>query len=647
MPDPAKSVGDIDDVLASIRRLVAEQPVPARADTARATGPATGGDERLVLTPALRVTDPDRPAMTARPSVAPSHDTAEAEAPETSGAAVRDTDTDSGPDTDDAATFVALDLRDDGPADTAVTGAQAEDVPENLMAEDWLIEEADDAGGDPAEAVTPDLAEPGVALADPDRGPEALLDGPETTETAETEEQDAADLVAPDALDAETAQALAPEPKSHTTETPDAEAEGPDVDAAMQPTDAMAPLAASWMAANDARTPETSDLALGPDAPDTDTDAPGTADAEPRVVGENGWRPEMRLFDWNASNASTAEGADGMTGRTAEFESDTGDANWPDETAERAVLDFAAVRDTDARNDTRDAPADDEAADARAAFTPLFSRRTTGPDAWNRSEAPTSDHTPGESPVDASSDTSDTAETLRALAATDAALAHDDAETETEDGTSPPAAALEADIVAADASAIPDPTEPDLTVPDPTEDHAPTASDPAVPLSPVSFASARDTRPDTVGTVDGAAPDAEPVAAFAREDSALPSREEPAGDATPTHPHSRLTVLVGAGAAAAGDAIPSDAEGPRSDPLRTAEAQTGEAQTGEARTSDSRPDDAPSDETDFLDEEALRRIIAEVVREELQGALGERITRNVRKLVRREIRLVLAADELG
>jgi hypothetical protein len=34
------------------------------------------------------------------------------------------------------------------------------------------------------------------------------------------------------------------------------------------------------------------------------------------------------------------------------------------------------------------------------------------------------------------------------------------------------------------------------------------------------------------------------------------------------------------------------------------------------------------------------------VREELQGALGERITRNVRKLVRREIRLVLAVDEL-
>jgi hypothetical protein len=56
--------------------------------------------------------------------------------------------------------------------------------------------------------------------------------------------------------------------------------------------------------------------------------------------------------------------------------------------------------------------------------------------------------------------------------------------------------------------------------------------------------------------------------------------------------------------------------------------------------------DLAGDEEGFLDEETLRRIVAEVVREELQGALGERITRNVRKLVRREIRLVLAADEL-
>lgn len=47
-----------------------------------------------------------------------------------------------------------------------------------------------------------------------------------------------------------------------------------------------------------------------------------------------------------------------------------------------------------------------------------------------------------------------------------------------------------------------------------------------------------------------------------------------------------------------------------------------------------------------LDEEKLREMVAEIVREELQGVLGERITRNVRKLVRREISRALAAREL-
>ena len=49
---------------------------------------------------------------------------------------------------------------------------------------------------------------------------------------------------------------------------------------------------------------------------------------------------------------------------------------------------------------------------------------------------------------------------------------------------------------------------------------------------------------------------------------------------------------------------------------------------------------------ELLDEDALRDIVSEIVREELQGALGERITRNVRKLVRREIHRALAAQEL-
>ena len=49
---------------------------------------------------------------------------------------------------------------------------------------------------------------------------------------------------------------------------------------------------------------------------------------------------------------------------------------------------------------------------------------------------------------------------------------------------------------------------------------------------------------------------------------------------------------------------------------------------------------------DVLDEDALRELVSDIVREELQGALGERITRNVRKLVRREIHRALAAQDL-
>lgn len=54
-----------------------------------------------------------------------------------------------------------------------------------------------------------------------------------------------------------------------------------------------------------------------------------------------------------------------------------------------------------------------------------------------------------------------------------------------------------------------------------------------------------------------------------------------------------------------------------------------------------------SAEDSFLDEDSLRDLVAEIVRSELQGALGERITRNVRKLVRREIHRALAAQDLA
>ena len=54
---------------------------------------------------------------------------------------------------------------------------------------------------------------------------------------------------------------------------------------------------------------------------------------------------------------------------------------------------------------------------------------------------------------------------------------------------------------------------------------------------------------------------------------------------------------------------------------------------------------APALAAGNLDQNALRELVRQMIREELQGALGERITRNVRKLVRREINRTLISKE--
>lgn len=47
-----------------------------------------------------------------------------------------------------------------------------------------------------------------------------------------------------------------------------------------------------------------------------------------------------------------------------------------------------------------------------------------------------------------------------------------------------------------------------------------------------------------------------------------------------------------------------------------------------------------------MDMEMLRGMVVQIIREELAGEMGEKITRNVRKLVRREINRVLASRSL-
>jgi len=49
------------------------------------------------------------------------------------------------------------------------------------------------------------------------------------------------------------------------------------------------------------------------------------------------------------------------------------------------------------------------------------------------------------------------------------------------------------------------------------------------------------------------------------------------------------------------------------------------------------PPPADGEADTIIDEDALTQIVAKIVRQELQGELGERITRNIRKLVRAEV----------
>ncbi|SHF27159.1 hypothetical protein SAMN05444279_12457 [Ruegeria intermedia] len=94
----------------------------------------------------------------------------------------------------------------------------------------------------------------------------------------------------------------------------------------------------------------------------------------------------------------------------------------------------------------------------------------------------------------------------------------------------------------------------------------------------------------------------------------------------------------------AGGGATTAAEAGRDESLQVQQPQ-GAAQFVRDRGADE-PVATDAQATATMEVEELKALIAQVVREELQGALGERITRNIRKLVRREINRALDAREL-
>lgn len=102
------------------------------------------------------------------------------------------------------------------------------------------------------------------------------------------------------------------------------------------------------------------------------------------------------------------------------------------------------------------------------------------------------------------------------------------------------------------------------------------------------------------------------------------------------------TAADDGGRAQAAPAEPELSAADRAEAAAVAEIEQAISAGAEAATAELFQESGPT-----MDEEALRDMVREIVREELQGALGERITRNVRKLVRAEINRVMASREFS
>lgn len=121
--------------------------------------------------------------------------------------------------------------------------------------------------------------------------------------------------------------------------------------------------------------------------------------------------------------------------------------------------------------------------------------------------------------------------------------------------------------------------------------------------------------------------------------------QAPFVDMVEPEPESGSNVLR-SGAWPAKDEIPETNKGPDTDEAETKPVFVHKPDRAEPAPRTDQPDDRAEGATPPIDEDVLRAMVIEIVRSELQGALGERITRNVRKLVRREIHRMLISQEL-
>ncbi len=125
---------------------------------------------------------------------------------------------------------------------------------------------------------------------------------------------------------------------------------------------------------------------------------------------------------------------------------------------------------------------------------------------------------------------------------------------------------------------------------------------------------------------------------------------EPDGESDDAYSGTRMRAMEwGAGAALADSetvTIDDEADAVESGPAEGSDSPAVFIRDRGGDTEQLHQEREPVEKLGALDDEQLRALVSEIVREELQGALGERITRNVRKMVRREIYRALAAQGL-
>lgn len=130
----------------------------------------------------------------------------------------------------------------------------------------------------------------------------------------------------------------------------------------------------------------------------------------------------------------------------------------------------------------------------------------------------------------------------------------------------------------------------------------------------------------------GDPPDAEASSGAVAQDSATARPAEAPRPDAPEQADAGSREAVGArDEGEAPDAGAGSAPGSMSGAAQGAKAETGPA-TG-------------ADDELVIDENTLRDLVAQLLREELQGAMGERLTRSIRKLVRAEVARALSERE--